>query len=445
MISNRRNKVRCERERERQLGNSPRMCAISSHKSLPGTGIAVYRWLSCVSSTIAQHLFAPAGGGVAAHCKGIRGQCVEQEEQRPHETLAPEQAFEMMKPGVVRVYAILPELASACQQEGCMASPGRNPHVVERFHFLGSGFFFDDRGHVVTAAHVVLRLGDSKEESALNSTADFKQDQGLQGDFVPYRLAIKDSVGRIHPANLCGLDTVTDVAVLRVEGITNDNSPQTFCKKFDGARPLMGEIVATYAATEHAEESIGVAGRVLQPRQTFKSLDSSGCLGFLQLQLLTLPGMSGAPVCNMSGHVVGMLVKKFDMCGLALPSAVVRRVAEALRDTGKFTSPSIGLLVKEEVPCVASSHQKLPRRPTLTVCGVTPGEAADVAGIQEGDRIISVQGERMDSVVQLRELVVLHGGGSMDVTVRRGTEWTIDCDDFLLKVGRLQENATPAE
>lgn len=51
------------------------------------------------------------------------------------------------------------------------------------------------------------RLGDSKEESALNSTADFKQDQGLQGDFVPYRLAIKDSVGRIHPANLCGLDT----------------------------------------------------------------------------------------------------------------------------------------------------------------------------------------------------------------------------------------------
>lgn len=85
---------------------------------------------------------------------------------------------------------------------------------------------------------------------------------------------------------------------------------------------------------------------MLQPRQTFKSLDSSGCLGFLQLQLLTLPGkprreakhsgvrryitsvstyclcvfyllagMSGAPVCNMSGHVVGMLVKKFDMCG----------------------------------------------------------------------------------------------------------------------------------
>lgn len=40
--------------------------------------------------------------------------------------------------------------------------------------------------------------------------------------------------------------------------------------------------------------------------------------------------------------------------------------------------------------------------PTLTVCGVTPGEAADVAGIQEGDRIISVQGERMDSVVQVR-------------------------------------------
>lgn len=39
---------------------------------------------------------------------------------------------------------------------------------------------------------------------------------------------------------------------------------------------------------------------------------------------------------------------------------------------------------------------------TLTVCGVTPGEAADVAGIQEGDRIISVQGERIDSVVQVR-------------------------------------------
>ncbi|CDJ36251.1 uncharacterized protein EMH_0069680 [Eimeria mitis] len=296
------------------------------------------RWVTAAVTTAFFLSSSPAvfRSGAPALCRELSRQRVERELQQSPEPLKLQQVFRKIEPLVVQVYAVLQTQAPFAHKALGQTEFDEEQHAHEQYHFLGSGFFFDDEA--------------------------------------------------------------TDVAVLRVNNSFQGKECPHVHGKFAVTRPEMGEIIATYAATEHANEPIGVAGQVLQPRQTFRPTDDSGNLGLLQLQLLTLPGMSGAPVVDMEGSIVGMLVKKFDICGLALPSAVVLRVAESLRDSGKFTVPSIGLLVTEEMPRLAAARPNLPTGSGLKVCRVTPGSAADRAGVREGDLIINVKGEVMDSI-----------------------------------------------
>ncbi|CDI75727.1 hypothetical protein, conserved [Eimeria praecox] len=344
---------------------------------------------------------------------------MEREQLQSPQALKQQQIFEAVKPFVVQVYAVL--RTQMPFGYGTQAAVDKDQHLLEQFHFLGSGFFFDNEGHIVTAAHLVLRPKNLEVDGSFCPTSHGPRGRPVKGDLVPFPLAIKDSFGRLHAAHLCGLDETTDVAVLRVEDSFQRSDLPHLHGKFADARPAMGDIVATYAATEHANEPIGATGQVLQPSQTFRRIQDSGSIGLLQLDLPTFPGMSGAPVVNMEGSIVGMLVKKFDMCGLALPSTVVLRVAESLRDSGEFTVPSIGLLVAEEVPRLAAARQNFPTASGLKVCGVTPGSSADGAGVCEGDRIIYMKGEAMNSIGRLREIVLLHKGGPIEITVQRCT------------------------
>ncbi|CDJ50080.1 Serine protease Do, related [Eimeria brunetti] len=357
--------------------------------------------------------------GAPALCKELPKQQQQHDEREQHRLTQPlklQQIFEMMKPLVVRVYAVLRTQTYSGRRAVDQTEVNDDKHVHEQLNFLGSGFFFDDQdlswveytgllcavadisaGHIVTAAHVVLRPSKMGMDAVICPKTHEPRGR-LEGNFEPFSFAVKDSSGLMHVVHLCGVDETTDVAVLRMDDSFQRRGLPHAHGKFAVACPAMGEIIATYAATEHANEPVGVTGQVVQPRQTFKAVDDSGSMSLLQMQLLTLPGMSGAPVFNMEGSIVGMLVKKFDMCGLALPSTVLLRVAQSLRDSGKFTVPSIGLLLAEETPRLAATHPSLPTRSVLRVCGVVPGSAADEAGVREGDRIIEVKGEVMDSI-----------------------------------------------
>ncbi|KAL8450955.1 hypothetical protein Emed_002254 [Eimeria media] len=317
-------------------------------------------------------------------------------QQLEQQQLALTRAFENIRPAVVQVYAVLPRHRNQTDAKSA-------PQNLRDFRFLGSGFFFDDRGFIVTAAHVLLRPSDVRSEGE---------------------------------ASLCGVDEgqkesataclSTDIAVLRLEGASPARGKISSLQgKFNRSIPEIGEPVVIYAAAQHAEEPIGAVGRVLQPRQTFKNISESNCGRFLHLQLLTLPGMSGAPVCDLDGFVVGMLVKKFDVCGLALSAPLVLRVAEALRDAGTFSPPSIGLLVEDVAPDFAFEGDERLSSGGVRVCSVTPGSAAAKAGLREGDKILVARGEATKSVMELREAVLLQKKGPFDLKVERGEE-TLD-------------------
>ncbi|KAL8274953.1 hypothetical protein Esti_001153 [Eimeria stiedai] len=383
---------------------------------------------SCFATAAAVPVFSAAAKGVYV---GPPAACQQQQQQQSAnlkqqlQQVALTRAFESIRHAVVQVYAVVPI------HRDHVDAKSASQHVGE-FHFLGSGFFFDDRGFIVTAAHVLMRPSDCR---LLGEGPQMKEDPSKQQRtkaagtaHLQFPVAVKDSNGRLFAASLCGFDegfrldltvpfilalhtllihlpcldasclsAATDIAVLRLEGACpGQGQISSFQGKFSRSTPEIGEPVVMYAATQrdrasvfesqcnlgsvadllvnrklivpraphheivfkafehHAEEPIGAVGRVLQPRQSFKSTSDSCSGRFLHLQLLTLPGMSGAPVCDLDGFVVGMLVKKFDACGLALPAPLVLRVAEALRDVGAFAPPSIGLLVEDAAPDFAS-------------------------------------------------------------------------------------------
>ncbi|KAL8449369.1 hypothetical protein Emag_003614 [Eimeria magna] len=381
----------------------------------------------CSAASAASLAFSPAAkglwGGPPAACQQQQ-QTALFKQQMQQQQLALTRAFENIRHAVVQVYAVLPRHRNHADAKSA------SQHLRD-FRFLGSGFFFDDREAFNVCQHLMQRPNDgrSEGEGPPNNEDALKQQRTKKAvtTSLNFPLAVKDSNGRLLAASLCGVDEATDIAVLRLEGASPARDKISSLQgKFSPSTPQIGEPVVIYAAAQHAEEPIGAVGRVLQPRQSFKNISESSCGCFLHLQLLTLPGMSGAPVCDLDGFVVGMLVKKFDVCGLALSAPLVLRVAEALRDAGAFSPPTIGLLVEDVAPDFAfEGDQRLSSAGGVRVCSVAPGSAAAEAGLREGDRILVARGEATKSVTELREVVLLQKKGPFDLKVERGEE-TLD-------------------
>ncbi|KAL8434030.1 hypothetical protein ACSSS7_003441 [Eimeria intestinalis] len=359
-------------------------------------------------------------GGPPAACREQQQQHQQQgsalfEQQQQQQQLVLTRAFENIRRAVVQVYAVLPVHRNHADAKS-------DPQTHREFRFLGSGFFFDDRDGKSPPHNE-----DASKQQMIEETAKASLD---------FPLAVKDSNGRLLAASLCGIDEATDIAVLRLEGVSHAKGKITSLQgKFSRSIPEMGEPVVTYAAA-----------------QSFKNISESSCCRFLHLQLLTLPasqvhytaaagplmpsayvdyvlpsnaGMSGAPVCDLDGNVVGMLVKKFDVCGLALSGPLVLLVAEALRDVGAFAPPSIGVLVEDVPPDFASEDNGHHSPGGVRVCSVAPGSAAAQAGLREGDKILVAKGEATKSVMELRQAVLFHKKGPFDLKVERGEE-TLD-------------------
>eukprot|EP00922_Rhytidocystis_sp_ex-Travisia-forbesii_P009086 GHVS01013262.1.p1 GENE.GHVS01013262.1~~GHVS01013262.1.p1 ORF type:complete len:258 (-),score=22.85 GHVS01013262.1:195-968(-) len=215
------------------------------------------------------------------------------------------------------------------------------------------------------------------------------------------RLTLLTDDRQLVQAELVGRHTETDVAVVRVNGLPRlppmelSESPQP---------PRQGHVVVTYGATEHGDEPVGVVGTVSQPRQTFSSLSAEQPVRYIQLALITVAGMSGSPVCDVDGRVVGMVVKKFHEYGLALPIRQVLRVARAIESNGaSWTRPSLGLSLR--------THSALsPPIGGVLIDYVSTGSMAEKAGLKYSDLIVEVNGVTVDSHHDVCELLPFETG-----------------------------------
>ena len=238
----------------------------------------------------------------------------------------------------------------------------------------GSGFVIESDGYIMTNHHVV--------EGA---------------DQIIVRLADR----REFEAELIGSDPLSDIALLKIDA---EDLPTLKLGHSDALRP--GEWVVAIGSPFNFEQSV-TAGIVSAKG---RSTNQQQYVPFIQTDVAINRGNSGGPLLNMDGEVVGInswiLSSGGGYMGLSfsIPIETASEAAKQLREHGKVSRGLLGVQVGPVTREMAEALD-LDRPIGALVNDVTAGGAAEKAGIQPGDVILSFDGETVESSGDLPPLV----------------------------------------
>ncbi|MDQ4043850.1 MAG: trypsin-like peptidase domain-containing protein [Chloroflexota bacterium] len=261
----------------------------------------------------------------------------------------------------------------------------------------GSGWVYDE-GLVVTNAHVV----DSAEEISVVTTT---------GDLIPARVV--------------GSDWYQDVAVLHLNPDDPDDLPPPL-PMGDSSEVEVGEPVVAIG-TPHGQFADTVSeGEVLAIDQRINTGQGYSVLNLIRHSALLAPGNSGGPLVNAAGEVIGMNVAsrrsgdddvQQSPIGFAIAGETFVPLVEEIVETGAVARPWLGVTTR------------LVNGETV-VRTVESGSPAANVGIEEGDRIVAVDGEPVTWAAPFIDLLYQHvPGDEIVLTIERSdTEIEVPVD-----------------
>ncbi|HEV2275692.1 MAG TPA: trypsin-like peptidase domain-containing protein [Acidobacteriaceae bacterium] len=239
---------------------------------------------------------------------------------------------------------------------------------------VGSGVIMDPEGYILTNAHVVQH---ARSLSVLIADMSGVTEAGSTDRAEPPATAM--------PAHIVGLDTVTDLAVIKVE-----KHGLRALKFADSDRAHAGELVLAFGSPLGLQDSVSLG--VISA--TNQQLDSDSPMVYLQTDAAINPGNSGGPLIDMHGDVVGinsMIETQSggnEGVGFSIPSNTARIVYEQLVKYGRPRRGAIGVYPANITPTLAEGLG-LSRNSGVVIEDVVVGSQADRAGITIGDIILS--------------------------------------------------------
>jgi serine protease Do len=304
-----------------------------------------------------------------------------------------------VSPAVVQIVATsyVPALAG-----GASASS-----LVTEHSSSGSGVILDPSGYIVTNAHVVD--GSQRIQVLLPTPPE---------ESGPQRSILKP-LGRILGAQLVGLDSETDLAVLKV---TAEDLPYVELGDSDKLRP--GEIVLALGSPMGFDNSVSM-GIVSAVGRQFKAEDP---MVYIQTDAPINPGSSGGPLVNTKGEVVGINTILIthgggnEGLGFAAPSNIVRNVFGQIRDNGVVRRGVIGVHAQTVTPILAAGLG-LTREWGVILGDVYPGSPADKAGLMTADLVLALDDKVMENGRQFDvNLYSRREGDAVKLDIMRGTQ-----------------------
>ncbi|MEC8214493.1 MAG: trypsin-like peptidase domain-containing protein [Cyanobacteriota bacterium] len=259
----------------------------------------------------------------------------------------------------------------------------------------GSGVLFDSEGLLLTNAHVV-------------ENAD--------------QLMVGLADGRRVPGRVVGKDTLTDLAVVRLEG----KGPWPTASLGNSDRLQVGDWAIAVGNPFGLENTVTL-GIVSNLNRNVSQLGISGKrLDLIQTDAAINPGNSGGPLLNADGEVIGIntLVRTGPGAGLgfAIPINRARVIAQQLVETGRARHPMIGIGLSP----VPSPKPGAAIPSGAVIRSVQPGGPAARAGLREEDVIVAIDGRPMADPAAVVSAIERRGiGDALTVTVRRGAS-TLD-------------------
>jgi S1-C subfamily serine protease len=263
----------------------------------------------------------------------------------------------------------------------------------------GSGFVYDDNGHIVTNNHVIAGATD---------------------------ITVLLANGISLPAQVVGTDNYYDLAVLRVDVPPGTLTP---LELGDSSALQVGQSVIAIGNPFGLDRTLttGVISALERRIDTEGSVIGQA----IQTDAAINPGNSGGPLLDLRGRVVGINTAINSPSGgsvgigFAVPVNIVSHVIPSLISTGRFIHPTLGIQVAElgtEVRMSADTVQS-----GLLIVDVAVGSTAQAAGLQPAT--VTVQ----------RRRYVINGG---DIITAIDGQPLVSRNDLLLY---LEENRVPGD
>ena len=259
----------------------------------------------------------------------------------------------------------------------------------------GSGVIISSDGYILTCDHVV--------SGASNITVTI-------GD--------KD-----YPATIIGEDSTSDIAVIKIEAdgltpaIVGDSDKLAVGDNVLAVGNPLGELGGTVTS--------GIVS-ALNRSVSIQSSSSVNTMSLIQMDASVSPGNSGGGLFNMNGELVGIVNAKSsdsdaEGLGFAIPVNDAVKVAQELLENGYVTGrPYLGISYYA-VTDAQTAAQLGVNAYGVYIVEVVKGGPADKAGLQAGDRIVSVDGSEVATQSDLGTLMQDHkAGDTIEITVARG-------------------------
>ncbi|TDH63376.1 PDZ domain-containing protein [Dankookia rubra] len=263
----------------------------------------------------------------------------------------------------------------------------------------GSGFVIDPAGYIVTNNHVV-------------------------GNASKVVVALQD--GSELTARVVGTDELTDLALLKVE----PRGPMVAVPWGSSSAARVGSWVLA------AGNPFGLGGTVTAGiiSARGREIGAGPFDDFIQTDAAINPGNSGGPLFNPAGEVIGINTAIYSPSGasagigFATPSDLARPVIEQLKRDGRVERGWLGVSVQDIVP----EDGRAGRRGVM-IAGIERNSPAGRAGLRQGDLVVAINGDRVEtSRALVRTVAAIPPGQTLRLTVvREGRE-----RDLPVQVGR---------
>ena len=272
-------------------------------------------------------------------------------------------------------------------------TPNAQQHRAPKLRGMGSGFFIDPDGHVVTNNHVV-------------ANAD------------KIEVILRD--GESLEAELVGRDPKTDIALLRVK--SGEKFPYVHFGTSASAK------VGDWVIALGSPFGLGQTATTGIVSARGRDIGAGPYDDFLQIDAPINRGNSGGPTFNVRGEVIGVNTAIISPTGVsagigfAVPSDMAKNVIAQLMKDGSVSRGWLGVNIQKVTKDLAAGLDMIKPEGAL-VAGVSDGSPAAKGGLQPGDVIVAVDGERIEKMGELPlRIASIAAGTATQMTVSRAGE-----------------------
>ncbi len=261
---------------------------------------------------------------------------------------------------------------------------------------LGSGIVYDDQGHILTAAHVL----DGADQ-----------------------LRVRLADGTLVAAEIVGSNQATDVGVVKIDE-RDDLVPATLGVD---AEVTVGQLAVAVGSPFGLEQTVtsGIVSAVDRPVET----EGTSIVGMIQTDASINPGNSGGALADRKGRIIGIndAIRTAgggnEGVGFAIPIDLAVRVADQIIAGEDIRAGLLGVTVSDPTDGPAGA----------LIAEVLPDGPASGSGLQVGDLVTSMDGERISRMQDLRARVlarepgetvtleVLRDGRTLEIEVTLGS------------------------